>query len=111
MGSKKARESALSTCRYRRHIPFPKLIKKNLTQAIQELQSESIRKRAAETGKRIKPENGLQHAVDWVEKRLRTAPISQGVWKFEQHRRNNLPLSREDRGGSTNTFTVVNTID
>jgi sterol 3beta-glucosyltransferase len=58
-----------------RHIPFPTLTKENLIQAIQALNNESIRVRSAEIGKRIKAENGLQNALDWVEKRLPTAPV------------------------------------
>ncbi|MDB5083338.1 MAG: glycosyl transferase, family 28 [Bacilli bacterium] len=57
-----------------RHIPFPKLTKENLTRAIQELQNESVRDKAAEMGKRIKAENGVQNALDWLEKRLPTLP-------------------------------------
>jgi sterol 3beta-glucosyltransferase len=58
-----------------RHIPFPKLTKENLIQAIQELNHESIRARAAEIGKNIKAENGLQNALNWVEKHLPTLPV------------------------------------
>lgn len=49
-----------------RHIPFPKLTRENLTRAIQDLQNESVRARAAELGKRIKAENGLKNALDWL---------------------------------------------
>jgi sterol 3beta-glucosyltransferase len=58
-----------------RHIPFPALTKENLKQAIQELNDNSVRSRAAEIGKRIKAEKGLDDALAWIEQRLPTAPI------------------------------------
>jgi UDP:flavonoid glycosyltransferase YjiC (YdhE family) len=58
-----------------RHIPFPTLTKENLTQSIQTLDNESVRVLAAEIGKRIKAEKGLKNALDWIEKRLPTAPV------------------------------------
>jgi sterol 3beta-glucosyltransferase len=58
-----------------RHIPFPTLTKENLIEAIQALDNESIKVRATEIGKRIKAENGLKNALDWIEKRLPTAPV------------------------------------
>jgi sterol 3beta-glucosyltransferase len=58
-----------------RHIPFPALTKENLMQAIQELNDNSVRSRAAEIGKRIKAEKGLHDALAWIEQRLPTAPI------------------------------------
>jgi sterol 3beta-glucosyltransferase len=58
-----------------RHIPFAALTKENLLQAIQELSHKSVRSRAAEIGKRIKAENGLDDALAWIEQRLPTAPI------------------------------------
>jgi UDP:flavonoid glycosyltransferase YjiC (YdhE family) len=57
------------------HIPFPALTKDNLIQAIQELNHESVKGRAAEIGKHIKAENGLQNALDWIESRIPTAPV------------------------------------
>jgi sterol 3beta-glucosyltransferase len=58
-----------------RHIPFPILTKENLIEAIQSLDNITVRERAAEIGKRIKAENGLKNAMDWVEKHLVTAPV------------------------------------
>lgn len=58
-----------------RHLPFPKMTKENLTRAIQDLQDESVKARAAELGKSIKAENGLQNAMDWLEKHLSAVPI------------------------------------
>jgi sterol 3beta-glucosyltransferase len=58
-----------------RHIPFAALTKENLLQAIQELSHKSVRSRAAEIGKRIKAEKGLDDALAWIEQRLPTAPI------------------------------------
>jgi UDP:flavonoid glycosyltransferase YjiC (YdhE family) len=58
-----------------RHIPFPTLTKEKLIEAIQSLDNESVRVRAAEIGKRIKAEKGLKNALDWVEKNLPTAPV------------------------------------
>jgi sterol 3beta-glucosyltransferase len=58
-----------------RHIPLAKLTQTKLIQAIRELQSDSIKTRAAEMGNRIKKENGLQWALEWVERQLPTVPI------------------------------------
>jgi sterol 3beta-glucosyltransferase len=58
-----------------RHIPFPKLTTENMIQAIQELQHDDVKARAAEIGKRMKAENGLQNALAWIEKQLPSAPV------------------------------------
>jgi len=58
-----------------RHIPFPKLTKENLSQAIQALDHEGVRIRAAEIAKRVKAEQGLKNALNWIEKQARTAPV------------------------------------
>ncbi|MDG5789625.1 glycosyltransferase [Evansella sp. AB-P1] len=53
-----------------RHIPFPKLTKQNLTDAILELHNNSVIEKAAEIGKRMKSENGLQNALEIINTHL-----------------------------------------
>lgn len=58
-----------------RHIPYRKLTTARLAKAIRELQSPSVRAKAAEMGNRIRQENGLQEAVAWIGQQLPTAPV------------------------------------
>ncbi|MEO8854749.1 MAG: glycosyltransferase [Ginsengibacter sp.] len=58
-----------------KHIRFKELTKEKIIKALKELQNETTRKKVADLGKRLKAENGLRIALDFIEQKIHTAPV------------------------------------
>ncbi|MBO9604486.1 MAG: glycosyltransferase family 1 protein [Paenibacillaceae bacterium] len=58
-----------------RHIPFPMLSKEKLLQAIRELQDPAIGAKIAPIAKRMKAENGLESALQFLDRCAGSAPV------------------------------------
>jgi sterol 3beta-glucosyltransferase len=66
-----------------RHIPYKQVTKEWLTEAIADLKAEQPRAIALELSNKIKAENGLQTAVEFINTRLPTA-LPYSDWKGKQ---------------------------
>ena len=58
-----------------KHIRFKELSKEKIIKALKELQSGAVRKKVAVLGERLKSENGLTKALDFIEQHIHTAPF------------------------------------
>ena len=58
-----------------RHLPFSKMSPERLQQMVLEVRQPSVRVRSEELGRRMQAENGLHHALEWLEQQLIAAPI------------------------------------
>lgn len=57
------------------HIRFKELTREKLINAIKQVQDEGVRKNAILIGNRIKSENGLKTAIDFIEQQMPVAPV------------------------------------
>jgi UDP:flavonoid glycosyltransferase YjiC (YdhE family) len=58
-----------------RHIPYKKLNKQKLMKALMELKDEKIRQNTVHLGHKLKEENGLKNALDFIEENISNAPV------------------------------------
>ncbi|MBU9713626.1 glycosyltransferase [Evansella tamaricis] len=58
-----------------RHIPFPKLTKQNLTNALLELKNDRVKEKATAIGMRMKTENGLENALEMIDRHIERVPV------------------------------------
>lgn len=58
-----------------KHIPFTKLTKTKLIKTLKEMQSDEMRIKVSSLGNKLKSEDGLTKALDFIEQKIHSAPV------------------------------------